>query len=1269
MSVRSTVLGAALLLAAAALVAGCGKFKKGPTQGEVYAAVASSVAAKAPDRDHDGLPDDVEDQFRAQLGCDPDRFDSDGDGVGDAVEIFGASWLYVRALGAGGALAADQPALRADDAAQPHPADGTDSDGDGVADWLEVAGFRFDWQRSAFVLDTGPDAFHTDPLQWSTDQDAYSDGMEVSGLNMDVAVRAPGTHPLVPAYPDVVVELQGYTVTLNDQITDGTGRVLETGTSWSSEVRSEHSNGSETGFGIETGFELGKESKFSFGVKFDQKWTSTDTYSQASTRGGSSSEQVSWERARSYSPVDAARLKLFVRVRNRGTAPASNLVPTISVRVGGADVATFEAGEVPVYMLLPGAAYPPDPAINLVLERDAAGNPLTLTDWELKALERGAPITLAVTQKRADVMRLDDGAWVRVGDVNEYLARIVSVSAGLFLDLGTLPVTGDPARLARRLVYARQGPTAPVVTLADALRWTDGFAFDPEAGYSLEYLRDDGSTTTVLLEGQGGADRTWRGQVDQATLAHSWPLGDGPASLEEVFGMELVPGSEVSLRAPRPPAQDTGPVVHVAYAVPTEAGFEIVVCASDYDAVAGVFFVDKDDRRLALARDGRGPWFFSRLVDDYTMSTSSDGTAVPEAIVVESLRTDAAGKPLATTAPLKVVYTPTAQAPVLRRVTYDNKAKRFYARIEPGGPLQVDEVDWVRLFHPDLKDGTAAGSPVGYRTLQPTIYAFEDPFGWEVSPVDFIPGMRLVAHTRGGRFTSRDVTDMQDLGAWRSGTVWLRGGSDWDVIGADEFWTPQADLDAEVPANDGCGTPLMGNFEWYLTQYPAWQACVAADPRVAIHWDDTGGFLTNAGATIWTWWPTVRAGLPDLYLRTEQVDTSRFVLGLHVEGMVVSDLGGLTAQAYYDALGAGDVLAKSSQFATGLHGQGGTAELVRQVGTGTVLLLRTAEGRLAKAIVRNVFDIDGYYDWYSYQRNVEIDYVVFRSSGDGEAPSGMAYTTPKAVYAAGKAIAPNRPIVAGGDAPDQFELCPAALGLRCWPADPSLLPAGLAFDERTGVLSGTPTAAYRRTALRVVAYNSAGSTSAPLELTVLDPPRDLVYTPQEIACGTGLRCTVAVEVKGDVAGFTIAPPLPAGLGLDPFTGLLVGRATEVRPEQAYLVTAANAAGSSTTATLLLATVVGRPSALAYPGAPLLLQATVPITADLMPTWEGGAITTWWAPGGLPAGLVLDPVTGRISGTPATATAEAVYTIHGQNEAGEVSVGVSITVTAPPPPSP
>ena len=153
--------------------------------------------------------------------------------MNDAAEVFGSGWIYFKTRARSGALVryagrpwspttASLPRRRA-----------TDSDGDGVADYLEFAGYVYDWSAGRFVLD--PAGYHTDPAQYSTDQDAYGDGMEVSKINMDVAVRSPGDHPLVPAYPDIMVELTGYSVTLNANVETSQGRELASGTTWSRE--------------------------------------------------------------------------------------------------------------------------------------------------------------------------------------------------------------------------------------------------------------------------------------------------------------------------------------------------------------------------------------------------------------------------------------------------------------------------------------------------------------------------------------------------------------------------------------------------------------------------------------------------------------------------------------------------------------------------------------------------------------------------------------------------------------------------------------------------------------------------------------------------------------------------------------------------------------------------------------------------------------------------------------------------------------------------
>ena len=91
------------------------------------------------------------------------------------------------------------------------------------------------------------------------------------------------------------------------------------------------------------------------------------------------------------------------------------------------------------------------------------------------------------------------------------------------------------------------------------------------------------------------------------------------------------------------------------------------------------------------------------------------------------------------------------------------------------------------------------------------------------------------------------------------------------------------------------------------------------------------------------------------------------------------------------------------------------------------------------------------------------------------APSGLAYATNPASYTVGTAIADNLPTHGGG-------------AVAAYTISPSL-PAGLALDAGTGVLSGTPTAASTATLYTITAANGGGSVTASLTLTVKALPR------------------------------------------------------------------------------------------------------------------------------------------------------------------------------------
>jgi hypothetical protein len=89
--------------------------------------------------------------------------------------------------------------------------------------------------------------------------------------------------------------------------------------------------------------------------------------------------------------------------------------------------------------------------------------------------------------------------------------------------------------------------------------------------------------------------------------------------------------------------------------------------------------------------------------------------------------------------------------------------------------------------------------------------------------------------------------------------------------------------------------------------------------------------------------------------------------------------------------------------------------------------------------------------------------------------------------------------------------------------------------------------------------------------SALQAPTRLVYTtdPAVYTKGAAISPNSPYVVGGAVASYRVSPALPAGLSLDPATGVISGTPTALAPAQGYAVTGANGAGS-TTVTLSLA---------------------------------------------------------------------------------------------------
>jgi hypothetical protein len=84
------------------------------------------------------------------------------------------------------------------------------------------------------------------------------------------------------------------------------------------------------------------------------------------------------------------------------------------------------------------------------------------------------------------------------------------------------------------------------------------------------------------------------------------------------------------------------------------------------------------------------------------------------------------------------------------------------------------------------------------------------------------------------------------------------------------------------------------------------------------------------------------------------------------------------------------------------------------------------------------------------------------------------------------------------------------------------LPAGLSFDEATGTISGTPTAASSATNYTVEATNECNTVSEVVNIAVTNPPVVTITAPANSCNGDGSTIKVQVSIQGGTAPYAIS---------------------------------------------------------------------------------------------------------------------------------------------------
>ncbi|HLX62410.1 MAG TPA: putative Ig domain-containing protein [Planctomycetota bacterium] len=220
------------------------------------------------------------------------------------------------------------------------------------------------------------------------------------------------------------------------------------------------------------------------------------------------------------------------------------------------------------------------------------------------------------------------------------------------------------------------------------------------------------------------------------------------------------------------------------------------------------------------------------------------------------------------------------------------------------------------------------------------------------------------------------------------------------------------------------------------------------------------------------------------------------------------------------------------------------------------------------------------------------------------------------------------------------------------------LPAGLLFNDQTGVISGTPLPTTVNS-VAVVTKQSNGTTAT---LTTATPHGlsmgqtiIVALTPPDGASGNGFDGTWVVSNVGSTTSFDYTKTVSTVLAATATGGTVVS-------SQAYALTqtATNAAGTGNKAL----TITINPPATPVISSPLTAAAQVnsPFEYDIKATNHPTSFST----SALPAGLILDSTTGRISGTP-TVSGGFSITISATNVGGTGSATLVLTISPQPPP--
>ena len=225
------------------------------------------------------------------------------------------------------------------------------------------------------------------------------------------------------------------------------------------------------------------------------------------------------------------------------------------------------------------------------------------------------------------------------------------------------------------------------------------------------------------------------------------------------------------------------------------------------------------------------------------------------------------------------------------------------------------------------------------------------------------------------------------------------------------------------------------------------------------------------------------------------------------------------------------------------------------------------------------------------------------------------------------------------------------------------LPSGLTFDD--GIIYGTPLVNSTSELFTITALNEGGSSQFTLSIEVFEPEPQFTFSSSNFLLFRGVAFN-AIEVSssgGNIASFSISPPLPSGMFFDENRGMIQGVPLIVSPEIQYTITAENSGG--TYQQLLTIQVLNQGPVFTLPFETISLTEKVDM-AKFAPFVSSDVVVDSWSlefeqGGQLPGGLVFDSTTGSIFGRPSEIYSPMNITLNASNDGGFYSLSFTLKV--------